>query len=250
MTTIFAPYGEYEEIIDLLGEWKILDMKSLAEMISYELSYRKLMKRVRKLENVGLIKSVLVGRKNKHIYLTEKGIQFTPYDFTSEIKPEQLTHDLLVSRVLMTLLERPNFMAGKMFHQIEGNDIYPDAEVVGTRNRNSYKLAIEVEITQKSQDRVKQKYVKYGKADFFDFAIFITNRERLYQTYKLFLESMTPKIQRRIVIAYDKKLKVTKANLDKTKCFYLGNEVNFGDIFGENEGNLSGTKGTQTAPPP
>ena len=231
MTTDFIPYGVYEDIINMLGHWKILDMKSLSEMCNYDIKYFNLLKKVRKLESHGIIKGVLLGRKDKHIYLTNKGLRYTPYDFTYEICDENITHDLIVGRVLKELLKFSPFVDGRMYHQIMTDKIFPDAQVEGIKNNERYKLALEVELTQKSKERVKDKYRKYGQGESFNYALFVTNKESLFRTYKRYLEEMNRESREAVILMYDENLSATKFKYDKIKCYYMGEMTSFIELF-------------------
>lgn len=228
----FIPQGVYEDIINIVGQWKVVDMKSLREMCSYDVGYHNLLKKVRTLETHGLIKGVLLGRKNKHIYLTDKGLKCTGFDYTYEICDENITHDLVVGKVLKELLENESFVDGRMFHQISGEDLLPDAEVSGVKSQENYKLAIEVELTQKSQKRIKEKYRRYARGSVFDYGVFITNKVSLFKTYKRFLMEMDKDVQGAIVLILDSKMTATKFNCENSECFYLGKTIGFDQLFG------------------
>ena len=210
-----------------------MDMKSLSELSSYELKYFNLLKKVRTLETHGLVKGVLLGRKNKHIYLTNKGLRYTGHDHTYEICDENITHDLVVGRVLKELIKSPQFIDGKMFHEIPVENIFPDAEVKGVKDNQTYKLALEIELTQKSESRVKEKYRRYGREKVFNYVLYITNKEGLFKTYKRYLEEMNRDIQEAVILMFDKTLSVTSFKRENAKCFYQGKETTFTDLFGE-----------------
>ena len=105
-----------------------------------------------------MVKSVNLGRKRKHVYLSNTGIKFTNYDNTYELTDECMNHDVIVGTALRAFLKYPNCYNGRMFHQIVENNISPDAVLSGEKGGNEYELAIEVELTQKSSRRVKSKY--------------------------------------------------------------------------------------------
>ncbi len=231
MAVDFVPHGVYEDIINILGKWKVIDMKGLKDFCNYDVKYHNLLKKVRTLESHGLIKSVLLGRKDKHIYLTNKGLKLTSYDLTYEICDENLTHDLVVGRVLRELLTYPSFRDGRMFHQIIVDDIYPDAQIDGKKNSQNYSVALEVELTQKSEVRVKEKFRRYAKDNSFTYAMFISNKEGLYRAYKRYLSEMNPDIQEAVIILFDKSLSTTKFNYQASNCFYMGKERSFNFLF-------------------
>ena len=233
MSLAFIPHGVYEDIINIVGQWKVVDMRSLAEMCNYEIGYHNLLKKVRTLETHGLIKGVLLGRKNKHIYLTNKGLKYTGYDYTYEICDENLTHDLIVSRVLKTLLTHKSFVDGRMFHQIAVDRVFPDAQATANKNGELFKLALEIELTQKEQKRVKEKYRRYASGSVFAYGVFITNKETLFKAYCRYLEQMKEDIQEAIILILDKQMTATKFNYEKSECFYLGKSVSFAQLFNE-----------------
>lgn len=67
--------GTYEDIIQTLGSWRILDLKSLLKRVGYNYSYQAFAKRVKKLEDCGYLGSVYFQSYRKYLYLTEKGLR-------------------------------------------------------------------------------------------------------------------------------------------------------------------------------
>jgi len=232
MKTEFVPQGPYEDIINLLGQWKVLDMKSLSELSNYRLAYHNLLKKVRRLEQEGMVKGVSLGGKSKHIFLTSKGFMLTSHDQSYPIADENVTHDLVVGRVLRSFCKIDGFCNGKMFHQISTEEIFPDAAITGTRDGENYQLAIEVELTQKSQDRIKEKFRRYAKGNAFDYVLFVTNKESLFKTYARFLGEMKAEVQKAVILLFDKGLSVSKFDYGGSRCLYIGDEKRFGDLFG------------------
>ena len=229
----FVPYGPYIDIINAVGKWKVVDLKSLSELCSYKLNYSNLRKKVRKLEDFGLVKSVNLGRKRKHLFLTNSGIKFTQYDQTYELCDESLSHDVIVGNVLRSFLGFPNFVNGRMFHEIPDNDLAPDALVTGIKTKREYELAIEVELTQKSSTRVKSKYSRYLRSKSFDYCIFITNKEGLFRTYKRFLGEMNTDVQSKIILMYAPDLSPNEFSFYASECHFKGQTKKFEEIFGE-----------------
>jgi hypothetical protein len=231
LETNFVPTDIYEEIVNALGKWKVLDVKNLKEMIDPSLSYFNFLKKIRILEKNGILKSVLIGRKNKHVYLSAKGLKFTPLDCSSEIAPENLTHDLIVSRVLKELLKHPSFDEGRMFHHIDNKKILPDAELVGIKNGESYRLGIEVELTQKTYERVTKKFKNYRDDINYDYSFFVTNKESLFKTYCKLASQMDEDVQRSNIIVLDKSLSRHKFNYQSSDYYYLNKLISFNDLF-------------------
>ena len=174
-----------------------------------------------------------IAKKKKHLFLTKKGLEFTRYDYTYEICDANITHDIIVGTVLRKLLKFDFFHNGKMFHQINFEKILPDAEIYGGKKGNFIKMAIEVELTQKDQDRVKSKYIQYGREHYFNYCLFITNKAPLYKTYKKYLESMNLNIQKKIILLWDNELSTINFMPQDLECFYMGKTMPFKDLIYE-----------------
>jgi len=229
----FVPYGTYIDIINTIGKWKIIDLKTLTSFCNFGVSYKNLAVKVKTLEKEGFVRSVNLKRKRKHIFLSNKGIQLTGHDNTYEITDESLGHDILVGTALRSLLENDLFLDGRMFHEVDESDINPDAVITGSKDSLTYELAIEVELTQKSSSRVKSKYSRYFRSKSFDYCLFITNKESLYKAYKRFLGEMTKEVQGKIILMHTEKLRPDQFIYEGEQCYFKGEDKNFEDIFCE-----------------
>jgi len=200
---LFIPEGIYEELVNIIGQWKILDVQTLKNLCSHKLKTPNLLHKVRKLEEAGFIKGTKKGLQKKHVYLTNKGIRYTRYDETYEVCDEIVSHDIVTGKVLRELLTFENFINGCMFHQVREDKVFPDAEIEGVRDGMTYKLGLEVELTQKSSSRVKVKFKRYSLDRRFDYCLFVTNKPTLFKAYKGYLDQMGREIQEGIVLLLD-----------------------------------------------
>jgi len=229
----FVPHGPYMDIINTIGKWKVVDFNSLSELCSFKIEYSNLRKKVKKLEELGLLKSENLGRKKKHIFLTNHGIKFTTFDKTYEISDESLNHDIIVGTVLRSFLQFERFTNGRMFHEIIENEIEPDALLTGIKGGREYELAIEVELTQKASNRVKTKYSRYSRSKTFDYCVFVTHKKGLFWSYARFLGEMNSDVQSKIIIMHALELTPDKFSYIESYCYFKGQEKSFKEIFGE-----------------
>lgn len=233
-TLLMIPNGSYQNIINTLGKWKLLDSKSLHSFIDYKLCYQVFMRKLRNLEGQGMIKSFYTGTLHKHLYLTELGIKHTPFDNSYELSSAHLTHDLICVNVLKKLTRLDNVIDSKMFHQISGETINPDAEVTMTKEGRVFHVAVEVELTQKSQKRIKRKFSRYTSTSHYDYALFITNKPTLYRAYKRFIQDMTEETQGQVVLVLDETLKTNQESLNDSKTYFNQKERPFFEMFTSN----------------
>lgn len=233
MEVDFIPEGVYEDIIQHVGKWKIMDIKRLQNHCNYNVGYFNLLKKIRKLETTGFLKSKKFGGKDKHVYLTRKGLELTKQGYSFEICTDNLTHDIITSNVLKTFLELDTFHDGQMYHELPIDNLLPDASVKGCKSGHEYHLSLEVELTRKSDDRVKEKFVKYSQNTNFDYILYITNKENIFKAYKHLLEKMMPKVQEIIMIMLEPSLTVTTFNPKKSQIWFQNNLLSFDEIFGK-----------------
>tara|TARA_Y100000768_G_scaffold388444_1_gene384391 strand:+ start:2484 stop:3260 length:777 start_codon:yes stop_codon:yes gene_type:complete len=229
---LFSKSQIYREIIEALGKWKILECRDLYKTIDMKISYETLKRRVRFLEQQGLLESKFSNNCLKYVYLTDLGIRYTSQDQTFSPKEEEISHDIICSKVVQEFLKFSNVVEAKMYHQISTAYINPDAELI-IQKENSYKMALEIELTQKSQKRIKNKFEKYSDHKDFDYCVFITNKKRIIETYSRYLREMNKSFQENFFFILCDNLLDKKPVLDSIQCFHLEEVVSLNKIFGE-----------------
>jgi hypothetical protein len=190
------------------------------------------MKKIVKLEADGLIKGVYLGNRNKHVYLTNEGIKYTVYDKTYEPVPEELAHDIQVGRIVQDLLCYSKVIDATMYHQIDNKLISPDAVIQMDSDEELFNVAIELELTQKSQTRVKAKFNRYNVSSEFDYCIFISQKETLIKTYQRFLKDLNPELSGKFFFIIMDEFSGFRPILDQMKCFYNGELITVKGLFG------------------
>lgn len=223
----------YSEILNLIGKWKIIDLSKLHKLILHPISYYTFKEKVRDLESGGFIKAKKYGSNRKFLYLTEKGFQHAVAP--NKLIPNQyiFVHDLLVSEVIFEFLKYEKVLDGFSYPDIESS-IIPDGLLIAEKSNEEFKIALEVELTQKAMNRVLEKFSQYGRSYDYDFVVFITNNERLANTYHRYLSEMENKIISKILIIFCPYLLPNQVELKDSTCFFKRKTVDFKDIFGEN----------------
>src|SRR4051812_21179346 len=94
---IYFTSGINEKILKTIADWRILDLQTLYRILSLNIGYIALTKRIRKLEKIGFLKSYYYFFKNqKYVYASNKLLQEIIQDGSSEIIKEHLDHDLIL----------------------------------------------------------------------------------------------------------------------------------------------------------
>lgn len=233
MSRAYRNIETYSEIINTIGKWKIIECQDLYKYLMNQVSYKTLKNKIKYLEKLGIVKGIFVGNKKKHVYLTDIGIQFTRHDKTYEPIETELLHDLLTGKILHELMNYSGVIDVTMYHQLNDYHINPDGVIRVFNDGEEFTIAIEVELNQKSQKRVKEKYSKIGKSQDYDYCFFISNKEKLINTYKRYLSEMEEEVRNKIMFIEKENLSSSNVNLLESKCFYLGEEVDLVSMLGK-----------------
>jgi hypothetical protein len=160
-------------------------------MSNYQGSYVNFCKMVRNLRKRGLVCwEPLLNRKERVVYLTINALKeilpLNPYFIDDRI----IYHDAIVSNIVRSLLEKKYFHSSELSHEYFGknkwnyaNILEPDAIIFGENKGFSFKIAIEVELTQKSKDRIIEKFDTYIKSEFFNSVIYIFHKRNVFDSY-------------------------------------------------------------------
>ncbi|HLE11024.1 MAG: hypothetical protein A2504_10465 [Bdellovibrionales bacterium RIFOXYD12_FULL_39_22] len=227
----FAPEGVYVDILDHIAQWRILDCKTLFEMLGNELSYNNFLKKLRKLETANLIKSTFVGNQTKHIFLTNKGVKWSGLEVGHELTDAHVMHDLTMGVVLRAMIATGKFTDSTIFYEGYSKHYNPDAKIFWLPDKSPVEMDIEIELTQKSKSRISWKFRSCEESRSSKYCIYFTNKRGLYETYCEVLQESPEKVQEKIVIVYDETLSTTACDLNKAVSFYKQKEKSFSDLF-------------------
>lgn len=213
----------YLELLDPLVKWRILPLDLLKNEIQYIGKASNFYKRVSYLEKQGLLESFINPiTKKKFSYLTGKGFKLLGAGNTIPTFYENRFHDSICSQVLYAFLRKPYVESVLLEHEIEkqfsGFMFRPDGFIKG-KEPLEFKLALECELTQKSKDRIIEKFLFYSKNQFFNNVLYVFNQAKVYKTYSQILETLSGRVQiDRFVLLYC-------PSLDFAKNDFFHNEV-------------------------
>lgn len=218
-----------------LSKWRILDLNSIKEEINYFHTKDNLCKTVRKLESFGLIKSFKDPFTNrKFIYLTKSGESFVnPPGITSGICHETVFHDAKVSEILRELLKKDCFNEAIIEHHLPGDSspYRPDALIRGQFN-NPFRMAFELELTQKSKYRILKRFNHYLESEAYEYVIYLFPRNRLLATYYTILEENFPEeAKRKIILCHNETILGKKFDPSRGYVRFKNREGAFHDFF-------------------
>ena len=223
--------GDYRDILAALGEWKALSVGELKKLCLGEVTSPNLRKKIRKLEELGLLKSISLDRKSKYIFLTSLGVKLSPFRPSEKISENELTHELITAQVLREFLKLPECLDGKIRHHMDSIELCPDAEIILSVGGKKIKVALEIELHRKDKRRVVRKFNRYKREGIFDRVLFITQSEGIFRGYAHYLGDLGEKVQKNVAVVLDSKLSISEFDFRESHCFYRKKVTNFFSIF-------------------
>ncbi len=229
---MIANYVYYTDILEIIGKWKIISLRNLYNLTFKGCAYESFKRKIRKLEQMQLIKHKRYSHNKKYLYLTELGFKYT--QGVNKLEPSQdiFLHDLLLSEILVETLKFSKVTDVTCYPQFESR-IEPDGMIYALSGDEELKIALEVELTQKSKTRVVSKLEEYRDSALYDFVLFVTNSERISKTYSRYINELDSSIIQKSVLILNPDMQPTDINLEKSICIYKGKRVKFTSILGE-----------------
>jgi Uma2 family endonuclease len=233
----------YFDLLEPLRRWKILSIKGLKEEAEYAGSFSGLYKIISKLEKSRLVGSFVNSWSNeKYIYLLPDGIKALGANERSlNVNKELRFHDSIVTRVARKFSNYA--FINETYLDIHTREVFPllervpDALVVGVLNA-PITMAIEIELTQKSQDRVKQIFRTYSDSKVVNHILYISDKKRILDTYKKYLEELGGEVlEERFLFLYAKDLAKAKEVLELGPVYFKKRITTLRELFGDYLGN-------------
>ncbi|MAE59483.1 MAG: hypothetical protein CME69_11415, partial [Halobacteriovorax sp.] len=94
-----------------------------------------------------------------------------------------------------------------------------------------HSIAVEVELNQKSSRRLTEKFVKYSNCKFYNYILYVFNKESVFNSYNKLLKSFDDEVQKKIILCLDENLSEESFKPMQSQYYYLGKELSFEDLF-------------------
>ncbi|OFZ52140.1 MAG: hypothetical protein A2381_19020 [Bdellovibrionales bacterium RIFOXYB1_FULL_37_110] len=239
---VFLEYLEkimpsYFDLLLPLKQWKILSLRELKEEAKYTGSFSGFYKIISKLEKNMLLDSFINSWSNeKFLYLLPDGIKALGGNEKSlHINRDLRFHDSLVSKVARMIKEFSfvkdvymDFQAREVFPLLER---VPDCVASGFLKKE-FVMAIEVELTQKSQDRVKEIFKTYSASKVVNNVLYITDKKSIFNSYRMFLDELGGEIcKEKFLLMFGEDLRKMKSDLKLAPIYFKDKLTNLSEVF-------------------
>ena len=219
------------EVLHEVGHWKVITSQNLFQRLGSKTTYSVFCRRVKKLEEMGFLKGFYERRKRKYLTLTEQGSALSIFE-TSGNFSENINHDLLCTAVIQSLLKFKLFDSGNTTKTFTSKT-QPDGVIHARRYGVEYTLAIEVELHQKTEERVRKKFVQYSEEEVFNHVLYITNKRSVFDSYRKIIMEMRKEIREKIIFGLDTGLFLSEHDYQDSIYWMDGEFLSFQKLFGE-----------------
>lgn len=235
MTKPISPI-QYEILLPL-KEWRILSTLDLKNFTGYEKSNSAFYKTICNLEKNGFVKSFMNPWTNeKYLYLLPNALKTLGEEkVILPINIDQLFHDAIVTRVALLLRSISKIehvyldsIISKEFPLLEKT---PDILTVGT-SQNPFKLAFEIELSQKSKPRLREIFKSYSHSKVINNVIYITDKKSIFDSYINFLKEEARELkEEKFIFIYEKNLRLKELDILNSTAMFKNNVTNLKNLL-------------------
>lgn len=232
MSEVVNINNQYFDYLEPLQRWRILDLNSLREELPIKPGYHNFAKLLRRLEKMNFIGAYIDPfTKKKFVYLSPKGEKH----LSTESNPigivnETLVHDIKVTEITKELLAKNLIEKVELEHQVNDKrnfkttyKIIPDAILHFNKNNFSYRVALELELTRKSNPRIIEKVKQYRNSEYYHYLMYMFPNTKLMEKYKeVIMEELGTESLNRIMFFAHENLTWNVSEIENLNG-YLGN---------------------------
>lgn len=227
----------YFDILSPLRKWKILSIKSLKEEAGHIGTRSGFYKIVSKLEQNLLIDSFINAWSNeKFVYLGPKGLKALGIEKSAlHINRDLRFHDSLVTKVAR-YFEKLSVI-NEVFLDFEVRESFPLLErvpdcLVTGQLHGPFHMAIEVELTQKSKERMREIFRTYSDSKVVNQVLYIMDKKSIRDAYLRILDELGSEInQNKFLFLYAPNLSKQKEELINESVIFKNQQTTLKELF-------------------
>ena len=166
-------------IINPLIKWRILGLKELMKESEYKKSYNGFCQLIVSLEKRKILSSFLTANPIKKFIYLNSNFSKSIKSNSSEQDTNTLIHDAITSNITKSFMTLNTFYDCELSHDYIDHQNWnysdvldPDATLFGKKRNYNFKIALEIELTQKSKTRIFEKFNSYVKSEYFDSVLY------------------------------------------------------------------------------
>jgi len=237
------------EILNALDKWGVLTVRKLHSLIYLNISIQGLRRKLHKLAKEDYLQISRLEIKNEMIVIPTKKTLNQLKSNRSSIDEAMIYHNFFLSLLGLEIISREKVSYFKLPHEYGksrtplsfSSSIEPDAFIGVCLDGKNLKVAIEIELTQKSSDRVYEKFNQYNDSLYFDYVIYFFKDLSIASAYRKRLDEMSnelkneggrKKLRGKIIFLYSAQNHQSGSILDNSKMECLGKEISIEKFLG------------------
>lgn len=249
----------YLNYLTPLMKWRILDLESLRRECESNPSYYHFSRVIRKMEKEKIVEAYR-HRFNgkKYIFFSSFGErQVAGEKNATAISKDSLIHDLKVSEIAKNLSKLNGVDNVMLEHELQNKrdfrttyKVIPDAIIELTNNNLRCNMVLELELTQKNKQRIKEKAKQFMLSSKYDYVIYIFSKPTMMKTYiEEISRTVGEKYIDRFLFATDIQLTSNETNLMELDLYQRGKKLKFDDFLLQQLGCKGSQKVKNECPP-
>lgn len=237
------------ELICTLEKWGILSFNSLRRVSESNLTVDGFRKRIYRLAKHDYVKILKNNMNRESLVVPTRKALDTIESNRPSIDESIVYHNFLLSEIGIALINRTKVSRFIFPHEIAknkkpasfDNSIEPDAIMGIGLDKEIVNVAVELEITQKSRDRITEKFKSYYSTNYYSSVIYFFDSSRVMNSYINTYNDCIAENKFNIKSAQDGKImfclinseKIPNLMIEDWKAVVGSNSINLKVIFGD-----------------
>ena len=233
------------QICNLLSKWQVIRLQDLEHLLS-NCGRKGQYSKVSKMHKLGFVEKIKIpssDRATRYALIFAKSARDK---LGITYHHERFYHDLIVSTIAAEFTKFPSFVSVLFEHEFEKRatngefltkGIMPDALIhaQNSRSKDEFTIALEVEMTRKSFNRIRDKFLAYSSDPRFSKVVYFFTELKMFESYiRSFGE---PEVQTKIkggdkfVFVLINDPNTIREDINDLKAFSEKQYTTFGEIF-------------------
>jgi hypothetical protein len=169
------------QIISAVAKWGAITHDDLYFYLNLNSKFSTFQARVCSLIKKQSFNNVKLATHRKRILSASEGTRLLVGNDLILAHKNQLSHDSSLSNICIKLLQLRNvydISIVRLEDSLAKQNVLPDAEILVSAGDSSINIAIEYELTQKSKNRINQKFLSYSQNNEYQSVLYFFDKER------------------------------------------------------------------------
>ena len=242
MTTINHLNSVYLNYLNPLLKWRVMNLESLRQECPTVPNYFNFCKIIRNMEKAKILEGYRHPfNRKKYVYLSSFGEgQLSLTENPSSVSRETLIHDIKVSEIGKSFVDLGWMSSIQLEHELHNKrnfrvtyKIIPDALLEGIKNGVNFKVALEVELSRKSNPRILEKARQYAASTYYSYVMYIFSKRNYMEKYIEIIKSgVSAEDFNRFMFFIDEAMGVSPTDRSEMQGFFKDKGVKLSEVFG------------------